>query len=160
MNLDLRRYLPLAERHTLALFSLTTLTTGTVGEDIASWQVFALGGTNTIRGWELGAREGKNQFINTIEYRYELMTPRSFRLFKFTGYLGLQIAVFGDVGSAWNTRQEFETAFIGGGGVGVRLIMPFVGMIRFDLGGGESGLGLQVHIADQEKAVKQRARVR
>ena len=71
-TIDVRRYEPLAARHTLALFSLASLRTGRVGEDIPVYLQFNLGGTNTVRGWTLGAREGKNQFINTLEYRYEL----------------------------------------------------------------------------------------
>ncbi len=159
-TIDVRRYQPLAARHTLALFSLASLRTGTVGEDIPVYLQFNLGGTNTIRGWTLGAREGKNQFINTLEYRYELMAPRSGSIFGFSGFLGLQLAAFGDLGSAWNDGDQFMPSFIGGYGFGLRAIIPFVNMIRFDLGWGETGVGVKVAIGVLEKADMQRRRVR
>ena len=34
LTVDVRKYIPVAERHTLGVFSLTTLRTGTVGKDI------------------------------------------------------------------------------------------------------------------------------
>jgi outer membrane protein assembly factor BamA len=78
VDLDIRRYQPLPfwDRHILALFSLLTLRTGEVGIDIAPWQQFGVGGTNTVRGWEYGFQKGKNQFVNTIEYRITLLRPR------------------------------------------------------------------------------------
>ncbi len=46
VNFDVRRYVPIANRHTLAFFSLATFTSGTLGEDFATWQAFSIGGTN------------------------------------------------------------------------------------------------------------------
>jgi outer membrane protein insertion porin family len=159
-TIDVRRYQPLAAKHTLALFSLASLRTGTVGEDIPVYLQFNIGGTNTIRGWTLGARAGKNQFINTLEYRYELMPPRSGSIFGFSGFLGLQLAAFGDLGTAWNDGNQFMPSFIGGYGFGLRAIIPFVNMVRLDLGWGEAGMGVQVAIGVLEKADMQRRRVR
>ena len=105
-TIDARRYLPLAARHTLAFFSLASLRAGTVGEDIPVYLQFNLGGTNTIRGWTLGAREGKNQFINTLEYLYELMAPRSGSIFGFSGFLGLQLVAIGVMEKADMQRRR------------------------------------------------------
>lgn len=159
-DLDIRRYFSVMPRNTVALYSLTTLTSGTIGEQIAVWQVFGLGGTNSIRGWKLGSRRGKNQFINTMEYRYTLMNPHLFRYFGVTTYLGLQLAVFGDVGTAWSHRDEFSDSFIGGVGLGIRLILPSVGLARIDFGIGQRDAGVQVHLGAYEKPVLQRKRVR
>ena len=60
-DLDLRRYVALAEDHTLALFSLTTLRSGTVGTDIAPWERFGIGGTNTVRGWTFARRRARTR---------------------------------------------------------------------------------------------------
>ncbi|NOR12168.1 MAG: BamA/TamA family outer membrane protein, partial [Candidatus Aminicenantes bacterium] len=99
VDLDIRRYIPLADGHTLALFSLTTLRTGTVGEDVAPWQLFGIGGTNTVRGWEYAARTGKNQFINTLEYRFTILKSRLIMLpFNIPYKGGIHLAVFGDLG--------------------------------------------------------------
>ncbi len=159
-TIDARRYQPLATRHTLAVFSLASLRTGTVGEDIPVYLQFNIGGTNTVRGWTLGAREGKNQFLNALEYRYELMAPRSGSIFGFSGFLGLQLAAFGDLGTAWNDGEQFMPSFIGGYGFGLRAIIPFVNMVRLDLGWGEAGMGVKVAIGVMEKADMQRRRVR
>jgi outer membrane protein assembly factor BamA len=134
--------------------------TGTVGVDIPVYLQFNLGGTNTIRGWTLASRAGKNQFINSAEYRYELMAPRSGKIFGFSGYLGLQLVAFGDLGSAWNDSDQFMPSFIGGYGLGIRAIIPFVNMVRFDLGWGEEGMGVHVAIGVLDNADMQRRRVR
>ncbi len=162
LNLDVRRYLPVMRRHTLALFSLMTLTSGAVGDDLAAWQDFSIGGTNSVRGWELDSRRGKNQFINTAEYRITLVEPKV--LSPIGGLsldVGLQLAFFGDVAVAWNTSDEFKKQnAIGGYGVGLRLLVPFVNMFRFDFAKGEAGSSFKVHIGSFAKPVAQRFRVR
>jgi outer membrane protein assembly factor BamA len=161
VNFDVRRYQPVARRHNLGLFSLATLQTGQVGVEIPIYQDFHIGGTNTVRGWGLDARNGKNQFLNTIEYRYMLMEPRALTVFNFNLHFGMQLAVFGDFGLAWNEKSEFKLDnFIDGYGFGVRFLVPFVNTVRLDFAFGEPGEGMRFHIALFEKSVKQRARVR
>jgi outer membrane protein insertion porin family len=158
VNFDVRRFQPLAARHTLAFFSLTTLQTGTVGVKVPIYQDFHLGGTNSIRGWGLDSTRGKNQFINTLEYRYDLMTPKAWSVFGVSFYLGLQVALFGDLGTAWG--DDLGNQWLDGYGFGLRLLIPFVDMIRFDFAFGEPGKGLNSQIGIGEKAIKQRRRVR
>jgi len=164
MDLDIRRYQPLPfwDRHTLAIFSLTTLRTGTVGEDVAPWQVFGIGGTNTVRGWEFASRTGKNQFINTVEYRITLAKPRLVHLpFKIKYRGGLQLAFFGDLGIGWYTKDDFRSEnFIGGVGAGIRLMVPIVGLVRVDFGYSQSGKSIRIHLGAFEKPVMTRRRVR
>ena len=164
VDLDIRRYQPLPfwDRHNLAIFSLTTLRTGTVGEDVAPWQVFGIGGTNTVRGWDFASRKGKNQFINTIEYRITLIKPQLVHLpFKIKYRGGVAIAVFGDLGIGWDTQEQFRAdKFIGGVGAGIRLLLPIVGMLRVDVGWGQQGKGIFLHIGAFEKPVMARRRVR
>jgi outer membrane protein assembly factor BamA len=145
----------------LGLFSLATLQTGRVGVDIPVHQDFHIGGTNTIRGWGLDSRNGKHQFLNTVEYRYALLQPRPLSISNFNIHFGIQLAAFGDLGLAWNEGNEFKLDdFIDGYGFGIRFIVPFVNMIRLDFAFGEPGEGMRFHIAIFEKAVMQRARVR
>jgi outer membrane protein assembly factor BamA len=158
VNFDVRKFQPLANRHTLAFFTLTTLQTGTVGVEIPEYLDFHFGGTNSIRGWGLDSTEGKNQFINTIEYRYDLMVPRPLSIFGVSFYLGLQLALFGDLGIVWEDSQG--NRWLDGYGFGLRILVPFVDMIRFDFAFGEPGKGLNSQIGIGEKAVKQRRRVR
>ena len=160
-NFDVRRYVPIANRHTLAFFSLATFTSGVLGEDFATWQDFSIGGTNSVRGWDIDARRGKNQYLGTAEYRYTLVKPRVLTFpFGLAFDIGLQLALFGDVGTAWYASEEFDDNFIGGYGFGLRFLLPFVNQFRFDFGFGESGKSFKVHIGAFTKAVAQRFRIR
>jgi len=164
LDVDIRRYQPLPfwDRHNLAIFSLMTLRTGEVGKEIAPWQVFGIGGTNTVRGWEFAARKGKNQFINTVEYRITLFEPRLINLpFKIKYRGGVHVALFGDLGIGWDTWDQFHRKnFIGGVGAGVRLLLPIVGVLRIDFGWGQEGKGVFIHFGAYEKPVMTRKRVR
>ena len=159
-NLDVRRYQPVAERHTVFVSSLVTLQAGPVGEGIPVYRDFHIGGTNTIRGWDLNARQGKNQFINTLEYRYEVLKPKRMRIGGVGFYAGVHIAAFADLGTAWSENADFTRNFIGGGGFGVRLVVPFIDMVRIDFGFGQGNAGLVRHFGIREKAYYQRLRVR
>jgi outer membrane protein assembly factor BamA len=159
-NIDLWRFIQLSGPHILGLFSLTTLTSGRVGVEIAEWQQYSLGGTSSVRGWDIGRRYGKNQFINTLEYRYNVLEPRNFEYFGVNASLGIQVAAFGDAGAVWTGRERFRDSWIVGGGVGLRLIIPYVGLARLDLGWGDSSTGVLLHVGALEKAEKARMRVR
>jgi outer membrane protein insertion porin family len=157
-QLDMRRYQRIAERHTVALFSLLSLQTGRPGVDLPVYMTYGIGGTNTVRGWPVGAREGKNQWLNTLEYRYQLVKPHPIRLFgRFNAYWGLHIAAYGDLGTAWTDQVDFTRDFIGSGGYGVRLMVPYIGMIRFDRA---YGRGLRPAYGLGERADLWRERIR
>ena len=158
--IDLRRYNYLGARSSLCVYSMATLTTGTVGEDIAEWQQFGIGGVNTIRGCDLGADIGKHQFINTLEYRYTLLPQRGIRIFGISFPFGMQGTVFGDFGSAWSEKTEFGDAFIVGYGVGFRFIIPYVDAARLEFAFGKEGGGIKVLVATGEKADRARWRIR
>jgi len=164
LDIDIRRYQPVPfwNRHILALFSLLTLRSSEVGKDVAPWQLFGLGGTNTIRGWEFAARKGKNQFINTAEYRITAIRPSLLELpFGIDYRGGLQFAIFGDMGIVWNEAGEFvDKNFIAGGGFGIRILLPIFGMARMDFGWGQGGKGVFLHLGAFEKPVMTRRRVR
>jgi outer membrane protein insertion porin family len=159
--LDIRRYQPVRPRHTLALFSYASVQTGEVGKDLPVYMDYTIGGTNTIRGWDLAAREGKNEMIGTAEYRYVFREPRSFDIYGATFHLGVETALFGDVGIVWDDEDSFRSDnLIAGVGVGLRLLIPFVRVVRFDVAYGETGSQLNLHIGAFEKTEKQRERIR
>jgi outer membrane protein assembly factor BamA len=159
-NVDVRRYQPLHGRHGLAINSLLTLQTGTVGVDIPVHEDFHIGGTNSLRGWNIDARHGKDQFLNTFEYRFDLLKVRGHSLKGFNYYYGLQLDAFADTGTAWNTEAEFTKNFIAGGGFGIRVIVPYVNVIRIDFGFGQAHEGVILHFGIMDKAVYERRRVR
>jgi outer membrane protein assembly factor BamA len=159
-NVDIRRYQPLHGRHGLAMNSLLTLQTGDVGVDIPIHEDFHIGGTNSLRGWNLDARHGKDQFLNTMEYRFDLLKVRGHSFKGFNYYYGIQLDAFADAGTAWDTNAEFTRNFIAGGGFGIRVIVPYVNVIRIEFGFGQANEGMISHFGIMDKAVYERRRVR
>jgi outer membrane protein assembly factor BamA len=159
-QIDVRRYQPLAARHVLVFFSYATFQSGVVGKDVPKYRDFQIGGTNSVRGWDSNARRGNNQFLNTVEYRYELLPPKAFRVYKFGLYVGLHLAAFADLGTAWSESNDFTRNMIAGGGFGLRVLVPIVDTVRLDLGFGQSGTLLHHHIHIREKAHFSRDRIR
>jgi len=164
LDLDLRRYQPLTAQHTLALGTLVTLQSGKVGRDLPEYMDFHLGGSNTIRGYnveELGRRLfGKNELLATAEYRFPLAARHEYEVFGMPADLGLAGALFVDTGLAWNRGSDFELGRAKTGyGLGLRLLMPAVDMTRLDVGFDEGG-NWRVHFASFAKFDAQRLRLR
>jgi outer membrane protein assembly factor BamA len=160
-TLDGRVFQPLFNRHGLGLFGLASFQTGEVGTDLPEYLQFALGGANTIRGWSLGSQRGRNQFIGTLEYTYVLQPVRAFTVAGLNLYAGLQLAGFGDLGLAWNDRSDRESApVLDGYGFGLRILVPFVDLIRLDVAWGEPGEGASAYFGVSLKAARQRQRIR
>ena len=161
LTADVRRFQPMSPRQTLVLSSLTTLQTGRPEVDIPIYRDFHIGGANTIRGWDLDTVSGKNEHISTAEYRYTVVEPTDFTVFGASFYAGLQVAAFTDVGIAWNDADGLSTAqIVDGYGVGLRLLLPFVDIVRIDFAFGQPDKGVQRHFGVLEKATMQRRRVR
>jgi outer membrane protein insertion porin family len=155
-DVDVRRYHPLGQRTTFLGTALLTLQTGSSGQNIPTYMDFTLGGANTVRGWDFASRRGKNQFITSLEIRRTVVATRPISLFGFNFYGGVALAAFGDLGSAWGSGAD-TAGTIGGGGIGLRIFVPYVDLIRIDFGYGDSFQGLA---GIGEKAVFQRNRVR
>ncbi len=79
-------------------------------------------------------------------------------MFGISFYLGLQAVLFGDLGITWEDSQG--NRWLDGYGFGLRLLVPFLDVIRLDFAFGEPGKGLNRQIGIGEKAIKQRRRVR
>jgi outer membrane protein assembly factor BamA len=161
ITMDGRRFQPFGERQGLGLFGLMSLQTGGVGTTLPEYLQFALGGGNTVRGWELGSRRGRNQFISTAEYTYVVRPVSAFSIGGFNLYAGIQAVAFADVGLTWNDDVDLEpSSAIDGYGFGVRLLVPFVDVIRVDVAWGEPGRGASAYFGVSLKATRQRQRVR
>ena len=159
-NVDFRMYFEPMERHRLALYTLFTFSSGQMETDIPIWADFHIGGTNTVRGWELGSRRGKNQMLSVFEYGFMVLERKIVRIWKIQMDIGLQLAAFADVGSAWDDANEWESNLIAGTGIGARLIIPTTGMLRFDFAHGQPNIAIQFHIGSRERPAAQRYRVR
>ena len=159
LTLDGRRYQPLSRKSTLAIAAFGSFQSGLVGRDLPEYQQFGVGGANSVRGWALGSRVGQHQAIGTVEYLYSVVPVRSFTVFGVNLYGGVQAAAFSDVGLAWSGHASASNA-IDGYGVGLRLLFPFVDVVRMDLAWGEPGGGARFSFGINLKADKQRERVR
>ena len=157
VDFDLRRYQPMTSRQTFVATALVTLQSGLRGEDVPTYLDYALGGANTVRGWDFGSRRGKNQLIVSLEHRYTVIPTSPFRVKGLNLYGGLAFAIFADGGSAWNDAGDWSGNAIGGAGVGLRLFVPFVDVIRLDF---SVGNGSHAMVGINDKAVAQRNRVR
>ncbi len=163
LDLDMRYYMPLrllGDRSSLAVSSFASLVSGELGTTIPPWAEFNIGGTNSVRGWSLGSRHGQHQWLNSVEYWFELMEQKRFKFWFIKWRMGLQIAAFGDFGTAWSEHQNLESNMIGGGGAGLRLTLPVITMFRMDMAYGENDLGVRFFIGGAEKPIAQKARVR
>jgi outer membrane protein assembly factor BamA len=164
LNLDLRRWLPLARGQRLLVSSLTSLQSGTVGVDLPEYLIYRMGGANSIRGYsieDLGVTlYGKNQLIGTLEYSLNLMRLQRWDFWKFALSLGLDFAVLADAGIAWSEPQDLALRRARAGlGAGLRLLVPGSEMVRFDVGWSPEG-GFHFHFASGSKPVAQRQRIR
>ena len=164
MNLDLRRWLPIGPRQRVLLSGLASLQTGAVDRQLPVYFTYHLGGANSIRGYsieELG-RElfGKNQLLGTAEYSINVVPLRRWDIWRFALRMGLDVALFSDVGIAWTDSRELAADRVRGGvGAGLRLLVPGSEMVRFDLGWSPEG-GFHFHFASGSKPAAQRARIR
>jgi outer membrane protein assembly factor BamA len=163
LNLDLRRYLAPARRQRLLLSQLLSLQSGTLGTDVPLYLDYRLGGANSIRGYgvELGETlHGKNQWLGTAEYSFNLMAPRRFNVSKFALRLGVDLALFADAGIAWSEDRELALARARGGlGAGLRLLIPGTEMVRLDVGWSPTG-DFHFHFASGARPAAQRQRLR
>jgi len=163
-NLDLRRWIPLTSKQRVMVSGLATLQSGEVNTDIPVYMTYHMGGANSIRGYdvlELGKKiYGKNQLIGTAEYSFQLLPLQRWDFWKFAFRVGLDFALFTDVGTAWSDSTELsKNRFRGGAGAGVRLLVPGAEMVRFDVGWSQQG-GFHFHIAGSTKPAGQRNRLR
>jgi outer membrane protein assembly factor BamA len=163
MNLDGRRYQPIGPRQHVLLSTLVTLQSGTVGGDVPGYFTYYLGGANTIRGYgveDLQELSGKNQLLTTAEYNVSLLPLARRDFWRWSYSIGVQLALFTDLGVAWSEGSEFSAErFRGGAGAGLRFLVPGSEQVRFDLGWSEAG-GLHFHFASGTKPSNQRQRLR
>ena len=119
-----RFYKGLRNGHTLALRVMG----GYIHGNIAYGNLFSLGGSNTLRGYEDEQFKGKKMYAATLEYRFPIAKK-------------IQGVVFTDVGSAWDVGGSMpwyadSRSITYASGVGVRLQTP-IGPIRLDYGHGD-----------------------
>lgn len=113
---------------------------GTVIGDLPPYEAFAIGGSNSVRGYESGAVASSRSFVQaTAEYRFpvlrlgQLGTVGGVFFFDAASDLGTQDNVPGEPG---NVRDKPGSGF--GYGVGLRVQSP-IGPLRVDFGINDQG---------------------
>ena len=90
-----------------------------------------------------------------------LQPVRAFSVAGVNLYAGLQLAGFADLGLAWDDGSDLESSpVLDGYGFGLRVLVPFVDVIRLDVAWGEPGQGASAYLGVSLKAARQRQRVR
>jgi len=124
-NIDVRRFYPgFKPQQAWAL----RLKTGIGDGDIPSSEQYTLGGSQTLRGYELYEFMGDDMLLMNLEYRFPIAD-------KFTG------VVFADGGNTWDDIDAIRLEDINYSlGLGVRFNLP-IGQIRLDYGWNKDGEG-------------------
>jgi outer membrane protein insertion porin family len=123
-NVEGRFYKPLG-RNVLALRVMA----GYIDGEISYNQLFNLGGSNTLRGFEDDQFKGRKMYAATLEYRIPIASK-------------VEGVIFTDIGSAWDIREgqipwyEDDDSIQVGYGVGIRVQTP-LGPVRLDYGHGD-----------------------
>jgi len=90
-TVDRRRFQRVNEKDTLYVGALTSLQSGTVGEDVPKYLQYRLGDANSIRGQDFHFGKtlyGKNQLITTVEYQISVVRLKPYNFFKDRRYRG------------------------------------------------------------------------
>lgn len=118
---ETRNYKKVGRKHVLAFKSTFGLATGNLPDS----QRYALGGAETLRGYEDDEYKGNKLIATTVEYRFPLAQ-------KVSG------VVFTDAGKIWDGTGTALGGIKYSVGFGIRLTTP-LGPIRLDYGRGKEG---------------------
>ena len=131
----LKKFLPTFKQQTIA----TQLRLGYItspeldNEDIFTAQLYYVGGSRTVRGYDDNNPFGKGnkQVIASIEYRFLISTNLFFYFFADAGYA----AQMKDKDGNFITTNYYDLSkYKVGKGIGVNFIIPGLGPIKLDLG--------------------------
>lgn len=157
---DTRAYLPLHPRITLALSGLYRFRDGTTGESFGRYDRFHAGGVNTLRGYSHDAFRGKSEFVLTAENRMDWIRKRTLRLWRWSGYYGLQGILGWEAASLWDHNALLERDFHSAGFVGLHLLVAGADRIRFEVGSKFAKIQFEADVGILDKADVQRFRAR
>ena len=157
---DTRAYLPLHPRHTLALSGLYQFRDGIMGESFGRYDRFHAGGVNTLRGYSNDAFRGKSEFVLTAENRMDWIRKRTLKLWRWSGYYGLQGILGWEAASLWDHNALLERDFHSAGFVGLHLLVAGADRIRFEAGSKFAKFQFEADVGILDKADVQRFRAR
>lgn len=143
-DLDLLLTRPTPRRGALTLASRCSWSRGRV----PSYLRLGLGGASTLRGYDVAEFRGDSRWIAWVEQRFPWMSQREFRLPRARETLDLTIdaLVFADVGSIWDgdALQGGRARARWGSGLGLRLLMPLISVLQWDVA--TDGRRVRLHV--------------
>lgn len=140
--LDVRRYIPLSRRLSLAGRVYTSVAGGT---RLPHYSHMFLGYEEKIRGHYAELFEGENVFLSSLEARYRLLGPKYYEWqnaiapeFSILRY-GVNLALFGDLGTTWYRDERIgDVKPVKGFGGGMHLLLPYSVVLRLEYAFNES----------------------
>jgi outer membrane protein insertion porin family len=130
IDLDIRRYVPLIREKKAGelppLVLANRLVIGKAFGQLPAFEQYFIGGSETVRGYDVDQQLGDNQFYNNFELRYRFQ-----KKFQIVGFI--------DAGKAAGGRFATADQLLYSVGLGVRLQTP-IGPVRFDVGRGRDGI--------------------
>lgn len=157
---DTRAYIPWLRRNVLLMAALYQYRTGETGVGFPIYDRFHVGGVNTLRGFGPDAFQGKSEWIATLENRVDLFQKRVFRLWKWSGYLGLQGLAGVEAASVWDHDALVEGDAEVGVFVGLHVVVAGVDRVRLEVGSNTAKLQIEYGLGILEKTDVQRFRAR
>jgi outer membrane protein assembly factor BamA len=137
-NLDVRRYLPVAEGIVLAGRAFTSLSSGGT---VPNYGHVFFGYFERIRGHFKTVLEGEQIIGTTVEAHYPIVSPRYLRLdfMPFEQFRDLRYAIYGalfaDAGNTWYRKNPLVlNTFSSGYGVGIHFHLAYSAVARVEFG--------------------------
>jgi hypothetical protein len=137
---DLRRYLPISLKYQFA----TRIQLGSsIGQDK---QNFIMGGYYNMRGYSDREYYGTNLAVTSIEFRFPFIEnlELGFPLPLWVG--NIRGAIFTDIGTVWDKKEEFDDDIRIGYGFGMRINLGYF-VLKFDWGWPSDGGGSSFYIS-------------
>jgi outer membrane protein assembly factor BamA len=157
---DTRAYLPWQSRNTLAMSGLYQFRDGALDGSFGRYDRFHVGGVNTLRGYSNDAFRGKSELILTVENRMDWIRKRTLRLWRWSGYYGLQGVLGWEGASLWDHNALLERDFHAGAFAGVHLLIAGADRIRLEAGSKFAKIQVESDVGILDKADVQRFRAR
>ena len=157
---DSRTYFPWLTRNVRHLAALYQYRAGDIGNSFGVYDLFHAGGINTLRGYGNDAFRGKSECIVTLENRIDLFRKRTFRIWGWGGYFGLQGILGLESASLWDHHALMERDFNNSVYAGAHLLIAGVDRVRLEIGSNTAKLKILFDLGILEKADIQRFRAR
>ena len=137
---DLRAYLPLPYRSTLALRSFADLSSG----EVPVFDRVYLGYSKRIRGHFYERFAGEHVALWSLALRFPVIPVHHFKIaddpYLHDLKFGVSMGFFVDTGLTWGRGDPFLLSrLVTGYGYGIHLHLPYIDLLRFEIGLNESG---------------------